>query len=482
MNDPAAARKPKGWPLFAIALLIALLAGFLFLRWRKKEDVPAVVKEPVPIAKPVEPATPAKPDPVEPPTKPVPPSAEDGFEKKVAELKKAVEGRQWADATAALEAARALRPADPSFAALEASIAEGKKKDDAEKAAAAKAAEERAAQERAWALVKEKVEACRTSDRWDEGLAYLSGFVKTYPGAVRDSDYDRTQDQFGKLQKESDTYFKRDLAEAQKQFAEGRYAQAIATAEGALKYYPERRPQVREFQDRAREIQMEKGMVRIPATNCWIGSEERDDEKPLRQVKLAAFLIDKYEVSNEEYYAFTSATNHEPPPTWGGRKPPKNRERHPVVFVTWDDAVAYAKWAGKRLPTAEEWEVAARGPDKREFPWGNAFQEKEDQFLANCLEHWQLNKSLAPGTVEIDRKDFEGGVSAFGVYGMSGNVWEWTSTAAPAKGTKPPPEFRILKGGSFMTPQKALRCANVLADDPRLLHPDVGFRCARDLK
>ena len=161
---------------------------------------------------------------------------------------------------------------------------------------------------------------------------------------------------------------------------------------------------------------------------------------------------------------------------------PQNRERHPVTFVTWADAGEFAKWAGKRLPSAEEWEVAARGPDKREFPWGDAFQEREDQYFANCLEHWQLNKSLVPGTTPVDQKEFEAGVSPFGVHGMSGNVWEWTSTAAPSSGANPPPEFRILKGGSFMTPQKALRCANVLADDPRLPHPDVGFRCARDLK
>jgi len=285
-------------------------------------------------------------------------------------------------------------------------------------------------------------------------------------------------------QKEADALFKRDLSEAQKHFAEGRYAQAIATAENALRYYSERKALVREFQERARELQVEKSMVRIPSTACWIGSEDRDEEKPLRQVKLPAFLIDKYEVTNEDYYAFTAATGYPPPAVWGARKPPKNRERHPVSFVTWEDAVEYAKWAGKRLPTAEEWEVAARGPDKREFPWGNLYQEKEEQFFANSLEYWQFNKNQAPGTTPVDQKEFEGGVSAFGVYGMSGNVWEWTSTAAPVppKATSPPREFRILKGGSFMTPQKALRSANVYADDPRLPHPDVGFRCARDVK
>jgi len=202
----------------------------------------------------------------------------------------------------------------------------------------------------------------------------------------------------------------------------------------------------------------------------------------VRQVKLPPFLIDKYEVTNEDYLGFVVATNREPPPYWDRGRPPKGRERHPVVFITWADAEAYASWSGKRLPTAEEWEVAARGPDKREFPWGNVFLEKEDRFPCNCLEYWQVNKSLSPGTTPVDEKTFDNGESAFGVYGMGGNVWEWTSTAAPAKGTRPPGEFRILKGGSFMTPQKSTRCANVYAEDPRLPHPDVGFRCARDIR
>ena len=214
----------------------------------------------------------------------------------------------------------------------------------------------------------------------------------------------------------------------------------------------------------------------------WIGNDDRIDEKPLRQVKLSPFLMDKYEVTNEDYYAFIAATNRIPPMHWTGNRPPKGRERHPVVLVTWDDATAYAAWAGKRLPTAEEWEVAARGPDKREFPWGNVFLEKEDRYPCNSLEYWQVHKSLAPGTTPVDEKDFDNGESAFGVYGMGGNVWEWTATAAPAKGTAPPAEFRILKGGSFMTTQKAARCANIYAEDPRLPHPDVGFRCVRDVK
>ena len=320
MNDPAAAQKPKGWPLFAIAVLVALLAGFLFLRWRKKEDVPATVKEPVAVSKPVETGTKPVP-PVETAVKSTPPSTEDAFVKQLAELKKAVEGKNWDEAAAALEAARKMRPADPSYDGFEAAIAEGKKKGEAEKAEAAKALELRKTQERDWVAVRDRVETCRSSDLWDEGIALLEKFAKTYPAVLRDSEYERTLKGISGLQKESDGLFKRDLADAQKHFAEGRYAQAIATAESALKFYPERKSQVREFQDRARELQMEKSMVRIPSTSCWIGSEDRDEEKPLRQVKLRDFLIDKYEVTNEDYYAFTAATGALPPAAWGARQP-----------------------------------------------------------------------------------------------------------------------------------------------------------------
>jgi formylglycine-generating enzyme required for sulfatase activity len=481
MNDADVARKPKGWPLFAIALLVALLAGFLFLRWRKREEAPSTVKQPVPIAAPPS-AEVGKNPPAEPPAKPVAPPSGDEFGRKVAEVRKAIDSKNWDQASTSLEAARKLKPDDPALAPLETEVAEGKKKDEAERAEALKVAEEKQARDRDWTIEKPKIEECKTNNFWDEGLSRLEDIAKKHPSIVRDTEYEVMLKNVTDYQKESDVLFKRDLAEAQKLFADGKYVQSIAKAESALAYYPERKPQVREFQDRARDLQMEKSMVRIPSQLCWIGSEDREDEKPLRQVKLPPFLMDRYLVTNEEYAAFTAATGYLPPPHWGGRKPPKNRERHPVTFVTWEDAREFAKWAGKRLPTAEEWEVAARGPDKREFPWGNAFQDKEDQYFANCLEHWQLNKSLAPGTTPVDQKEFDAGVSFFGVYGMSGNVWEWTSTSAPATGEKPPPEFRILKGGSFMTPQRALRCANVFADDPRLPHPDVGFRCARDVK
>ena len=238
---------------------------------------------------------------------------------------------------------------------------------------------------------------------------------------------------------------------------------------------------VREFQAKVRTAKLESEMVRIPDAACWVGHDENEDEKPFRQVKLAPFFIDRYEVTNEDYQAFVVATGHPAPPHWGGKSVPRGGDRHPVVYVSYADAEAYAKWAGKRLPTADEWEVAARGPDRREFPWGNAFSEKENVFPCNSLEFWQVAKA-APTTLAVDAPALANGESAFRVYGMGGNVWEWTSTAVAGKSGESLLEFRILKGGSFMTSAKALRCANRLPEDPRLFHPDVGFRCARDAK
>jgi len=199
VNDSAADRKPKGWPLFAIAILVVLLAGFLVLRWRKKEDVPIVVKEPAPVVQPAAPTptpVPAEPKPaaLEPPPKPAVP-AESEFERKLAEAKKSIEAKQWDEAAAALEAARKIRPADPALAPLDASLAEAKKKDEAERAEALKLAELKKQQERDWAVAHEHAEKCRAEDRWDEALKTIDDFIAKYPAAKRDSDVERNRRQ-----------------------------------------------------------------------------------------------------------------------------------------------------------------------------------------------------------------------------------------------------------------------------------------------
>jgi formylglycine-generating enzyme required for sulfatase activity len=115
-------------------------------------------------------------------------------------------------------------------------------------------------------------------------------------------------------------------------------------------------------------------MVLIPAGSFLMGTDTRlPDEGPQHRVTLPPYYIDVYEVTNLQYKKFNDATNGRSPAHWRNRTFPKGKADHPVVFVTWDNANEYCRWAGKRLPTDQEWEKAARGTDGRMFPWGDEF-------------------------------------------------------------------------------------------------------------
>ena len=318
--------------------------------------------------------------------------------------------------------------------------------------------------------LEERVRLLRSQDLHDAAREVVKKFASEHPLLAGDSRFQRLETTTNDIAAEAERLFQAKLSEARTHFDGGRYPKADETLGRALRIYPERRAQVAEFQGRVREQVARERMVKVPRQPAWVGSDAHTDEKAPRKVTLKSFLIDKYPVTNEEYAAYVAATGAAP------NYFSKGRERHPVVQVTWDQASAYAAWAGKRLPTAEEWEAAARGDDRREFPWGNSFQEKDDQFNCNSLEFWQVNKTRAPGTTAVDEFTTR---SACGAW-MGGNVWEWTSTVAPGKIGDRPAEFRILKGGSFMTPARLIRCASVLPENPALAGPDVGFRCAKD--
>jgi serine/threonine-protein kinase len=202
------------------------------------------------------------------------------------------------------------------------------------------------------------------------------------------------------------------------------------------------------------------------------GSDE-ESEKPEHEVPLQAFFIDKTEVTVGDYYKFVKARGYKTPPTWSAEWKEGNfteqEARLPVTNVSWFDATAYAQWAGKRLPTEKEWEYAARGTDKRLYPWGNSFNPE----LANSKE---TGGDLAPVG------SYSAGQSPFGILDMSGNVAEWTGSDSfqypGSKGTQQ--AGKIIRGGGFRNSEVYLRTTTRVALAPNESRPDIGFRCAKD--
>jgi formylglycine-generating enzyme required for sulfatase activity len=136
--------------------------------------------------------------------------------------------------------------------------------------------------------------------------------------------------------------------------------------------------------------------------------------KPARKAKVETFWIDKYEVTNAEYAKFVQATKRVPPEHWSGNTPPKALEQHPVTMVTHADALAYAAWAGKQLPTEEQWVRAFRAEKGIMYPWGDQWSNSR----SNVKENTKLKAGTSPVTGTPDD------VSAFGVYNLNGNVCE----------------------------------------------------------
>ena len=141
------------------------------------------------------------------------------------------------------------------------------------------------------------------------------------------------------------------------------------------------------------------------------------DETPLRRLTLPDFYIDRHEVINRHYYIFCQATDHHPPPIWRGPKYPEGQDDFPVTTVSFYDAAAYAEWAGKRLPTEQEWEKAARGPNENLYPWGDRF----DFSKANISQ--SPRQKIGQGLKPVGQHP--AGASVYGAEDMIGNVWEW---------------------------------------------------------
>lgn len=219
-------------------------------------------------------------------------------------------------------------------------------------------------------------------------------------------------------------------------------------------------------------------MVEIPGGAVKMGSDADGPEaKPVHQVDVATFTIDKFEVTNADFKKFVDATAYKTDAEKGGDKAwsafAQGKDNHPVVKVSWNDATAFCKWAGKRLPTEAEWEKAARGTDGRAYPWGNDWDPKK------------LNgkDSGIRGTTAVG--SYPTGASPFGVDDMAGNVWEWTgsvaehypgnSGASKLYGTG----LYIVRGGGWFDVKDQVASYYRNSAVPTSANDDLGFRCAK---
>lgn len=237
----------------------------------------------------------------------------------------------------------------------------------------------------------------------------------------------------------------------------------------------------------------------VPAGEFQMGEGEQQ-----KRVTLEAFYIDRTEVTNGQYAQFLAAVakagndaqwrhpeqpvskrDHEPR-FWEDPNLGKAKGKHPVVGVDWFDAYAYANWAGRRLPTAAEWERAARGTDGRIYPWGN---EPPRRGLAFRASYFGAYAAADGHAFTAPAGSFASGASPVGCLNLAGNAAEWVadwfglppdarrldSPTGPATGT-----HRVIKGGSWNTGVPTLRTFAVLASDPAQRHANVGFRCCAD--
>ncbi len=245
---------------------------------------------------------------------------------------------------------------------------------------------------------------------------------------------------------------------------------------------------------------------KVPACPFWQG-----DGDEAHMIDLDTFWIARYPVTNAQYAAFVQATGHRPPPHWHGEEPPAGLGNHPVVHVTWQDAMAFCRWCAERLrltslsvwrpgypvssaplsahwtvrlPTSDEWEKAARGgtliptPEgdrlienpypQRIYPWGNSWQlsiggRKGDETRCNVSES-EIGSTTPVGM-------YPNGASPYGLMDMAGNVWEWCLDWADDEH-----RYRVRRGGAFRYTHEHARCSARDKAYPGLAWPYLGFR------
>ena len=230
------------------------------------------------------------------------------------------------------------------------------------------------------------------------------------------------------------------------------------------------------------------GMVLIPAGSFTMGAvsgEFDGDETPPHGVYLDDYSIDVAEVTNAQFARFAAGSGYQTDAekagdstTWRSFNS-SDRQRFPVIFVSWNDAARYCAWVGKRLPTEAEWEKAARGATRRIYPWGDSFNDR----FANTVD---------AGVGQPVAVTLRSARSPYGLYDTVGNVWEYVldwydggyytdSPRANPRGPAAGP-FKVIRGGSFKTPSDRATTTARERLSPDSRGDDIGFRCAQDVK
>lgn len=224
-------------------------------------------------------------------------------------------------------------------------------------------------------------------------------------------------------------------------------------------------------------------MVQIPEGPFTMGSKEGDpDEAPEHQLYLGTYYIDKKEVTQAEYDRFVRMTKRGKPfvPVFEDDISKIQKPNLPAMGMSWGDAVAHCRWAGKRLPTEAEWEKAGRGEGKRRYPWGDEFGTGR----ANVDGDEDRFQYLAPPA------SFESGRSPYGLYDMTGNVAEWVADTydeqyyqrSPYRDPQGPEDgqHKVIRGGSWRETQHNARLSKRFQAKMWRTDSTIGIRCAKD--
>lgn len=233
-------------------------------------------------------------------------------------------------------------------------------------------------------------------------------------------------------------------------------------------------------------------MIRIPEGAFVMGSSDGlPNERPEHTVWLDAYSIDQYEVTMALYAQFLKDTQRSPPPLWDEDAVASSGNR-PAVGVSWEDADAYCRWAGKQLPTEAQWEKAARGTDGRRYPWGqmqpfvDIANYNRGQWVSYAITLQPVDTGVEGMSVRHGTKT--GGKSPYGLFHTAGNAAEWVADwydreyyqKSPERNPKGPEagEKKLIRGGSWADLPAGIRTSIRIAAEPDFRDLTVGFRCS----